>query len=151
MRQIKYRPPASCHTWPAMPRATSQIPASAARAPVFIVDDDAAVRDALTFALRLEGFEARAYAGPTGLLAERALPSRGCLVVDYAMPGMNGLELVEALRRRGMELPAILIAGYVDAELRRRAALVGVAHVLEKPLADGSLVELIRASIAADE
>ncbi|QQS14906.1 MAG: response regulator [Rhodospirillales bacterium] len=134
-----------------MPSVTNQASGRARRALVHIVDDDAAVRDALTFALRLEGLDARAYDGAAALLEAGDPPPGGCLVVDFAMPVTTGLELVEALRRRGIELPVILIAGYVDADLRHRAALVGVAHVLEKPLADSSLVELIRASLAAGE
>ena len=111
---------------------------------VLIVDDDAAVRSALKFALEAEGLEVRLYDGSTALLADVDLPRHSCLVVDYRMPGMDGLELIDALRTREVALPAILITGRAGRDLRSRAAKSGVCHVLEKPLSDGALIESIR-------
>jgi FixJ family two-component response regulator len=114
---------------------------------VLVVDDDAAVRSALQFVLELEGFRVLLYDGAAALLAD-VLPSCGCLVIDYRMPGMDGLELVERLRARQVALPAIVISGRVDGDLRRRARRLGVAWVLEKPLSDAALVDSIRGSFA---
>jgi two-component system, LuxR family, response regulator FixJ len=114
---------------------------------VLIVDDDAAVRSALRFALEVEGFRVRLYAGSKELLADLDLPCCGCLVVDYRMPIMDGLQLIEALRERRVAMPAILITGRVNKELRRLAARSGVSQVLEKPLFDGVLVESIRQAL----
>jgi FixJ family two-component response regulator len=114
---------------------------------VLVVDDDAAVRAALKFALEVEGFTVRLYDGPFAVLADHGLPDNGCLVVDYRMPQVDGLELVKRLRARQVGLPAILISGQVDEPLRRRAAQCGVALVLEKPLLDTALVEGIRAAL----
>jgi len=114
---------------------------------VFIVDDDAAVRSALKFALEVEGFSVRLYAGPEALLAERNLPRCGCLVVDYRMPVMDGLKLIDALRQRHVAMPAILITGHADNALRRFASRAGVSQVLEKPLSDSALVEGIRQAL----
>jgi FixJ family two-component response regulator len=122
---------------------------SAATGPVIVVDDDAAVRDSLKFALELEGMTVRVYGGGAELLADGPVPARGCLVVDYSMPAMNGLELVDRLRGRHVGLPAILITGKADQDLRHRAASAGVRLVLEKPLEDGALVEGIRSALAA--
>jgi two-component system, LuxR family, response regulator FixJ len=114
---------------------------------VLIVDDDAAVRSALKFALEVEGFEVRLYAGPQALLADADLPPCGCLVVDYRMPVMDGLELIETLRARHVAMPAILITGRANNELRRLAARSGASQVLEKPLSDGAFIEGIRQAL----
>ena len=114
---------------------------------VLIVDDDAAVRSALKFALEVEGFRVRLYAGSEAVLADLQLPRCGCLVVDYRMPVMDGLQLVDALRDRDVAMPAILITGRVNSELRRLAARSGIGQVLEKPLFDGVLVECIRRAL----
>ena len=116
---------------------------------VLIVDDDAAVRSALKFALEVEGFEVRLYAGPEVLLADADLPRCGCLVVDYSMPVMDGLELIGALRKRHVSMPAILITSRANNELRRLAAKWGARQVVEKPLSGGALVESIRQALGA--
>ena len=114
---------------------------------VLIVDDDAAVRSALKFALEVEGLSVRLYDGPAALLADGNLPRRGCLVVDYRMPGMDGLQLVDTLRARRVALPVILITGRASKQLRRFAEDSGISYVLEKPLSDGALVESIRSAL----
>jgi two-component system response regulator FixJ len=116
---------------------------------VLIVDDDAAVRSALKFALEVEGFTVRLYAGPEALLADADLPCHGCLIIDYRMPIMDGLELIGALRKRHFSMPAILITGHANNELRRLAAKWGVRQVLEKPLSDGALIDGIRQAFGA--
>ena len=114
---------------------------------VLVIDDDAAVRAALKFALEVDGFRVRVYDSAAAFLADGSLPVRACLVIDYRMPDIDGLELVELLRARQVALPAILISGRVDDQLRRRAARHGVSLVLEKPLLDGALLEGIRAAL----
>lgn len=117
--------------------------------PVIVVDDDAAVRQSLKFALELEGLNVRLYEGADELLAEPDLPESGCLVVDYYMPCMNGVELIDRLRRRLVNLPAILITARATDEMRRRATRSGFRQVIEKPLEDGTLVDSIRGALAA--
>lgn len=111
---------------------------------VIIVDDDDAVRQSLMFSLALEGFQVRAFRNGEELLAERELPARACLVIDYCMPSLDGLSLVGRLRQSAIALPAILITAKATAEIRRRAALCGCRAVLEKPLEDNSLADCIR-------
>jgi FixJ family two-component response regulator len=115
---------------------------------VLVVDDDAAVRAALKFALEVDGFGVRVYDSAAAFLADGSLPVRACLVIDYRMPDIDGLELVELLRARQVALPAILISGRVNNQLRLRAERLGVIRVLEKPLSDAALVESIRLAFA---
>ena len=115
---------------------------------VLIVDDDAAVRASLQFALEAEGFVVRAFNGSEALLAEPIPSGRVCLVVDYRMPHMDGVRLVESLRAQGRTIPAILITGRANAQLRKLAARAGIHAVLEKPLSGGALVDGIRRILA---
>lgn len=116
---------------------------------VLVVDDDAAVRAALKFALEVEGFRVKLYDGARALLADSALPTRACLVIDYHMPGGDGIDLIRALRRRNIMLPAILISGRVTKHLRGLAKQKGFMQVLEKPLSDAALVDHIRGALSA--
>jgi FixJ family two-component response regulator len=75
---------------------------------LLILDDDSAVRASLKFYLEIEGFEVSAYSSAHELLNEDSLPASSCLVVDYHMPTMNGLEVVAQLRDRHILNPAIL-------------------------------------------
>lgn len=117
---------------------------------VLVVDDDAAVRASLKFALEVEGFRVQLYDSPQSVLEDANLPEHGCLVIDYRMPGIDGVELVDRLRARKVMLPAILISGRVTRQLRELAARSGVARVLEKPLSDSALVESIRGVLAGN-
>jgi len=107
---------------------------------VLIVDDDAAVRDSLKFALGMEGMEVRLYGSGGEFLADEYLPEHGCLVVDYQMPALNGIQLVDILRSRQKRYPAILISGNVSDD---------VSHVLEKPLLDETLLNCIRSALSS--
>lgn len=101
---------------------------------ILVVDDDEAVRNALKFALEIEGFRVQLYASPKALLAEADLSGGRCLVIDYRMPDVDGLELVERLRMHGVALPIFLVSGRVTRSLQTRALKLGVSDVLEKPL-----------------
>jgi FixJ family two-component response regulator len=116
--------------------------------PVIVVDDDDAVRQSLKFALELEGLSVRVYRDGDHFLAEDDLPPIGCLVVDYQMPRIDGIDLMKRLRVRRVELPAILITTKCTPGLLERARQVGFRQVLEKPLEDGSLLEGIRGALA---
>ena len=116
---------------------------------VLVVDDDAAVRAALKFALEVEGFCVQLYDGAQAVLADTNLPTRGCLVVDYRMPGIDGIELINRLRHQNVSLPAILVSARVNGQLRNRAAQSGLTCVLEKPFSDTALVENIRGALTA--
>jgi FixJ family two-component response regulator len=122
-----------------------QEPASA-RPVVVIVDDDPAIRNSLAFSLRTEGIAVLAYASGAELL--RDVPASSCLVIDYKLPEMNGLDLLAELRRRRIATPAILITTDPSAAVRERAAASGTA-LIEKPLLGDALFAEIRAALAA--
>ena len=113
------------------------------RATVIIVEDDAALLNSLKFSLELEGFAIRAYSDAEAALESADAAKGACLVVDYKLPGMNGLELLRELRARGIAAPAILITTAPGAALKDWAARAGVA-IVEKPLLGNALSESIR-------
>ena len=110
---------------------------------LLILDDDSAVRASLKFYLEIEGFEVRTYSSAHELLNEDSLPASSCLVVDYHMPTMNGLEVVAQLRDRHILNPAILVTSHPNENLRNRADAAGIS-IVEKPLLGGRLLDSIR-------
>lgn len=115
---------------------------------IAVVDDDAAVRDALRFALEFEGLLVCLYDGAQALLADPELAHHGCLVIDYRMPEIDGLELVEVLHARGLAIPVIMITGRANNGMRARASRAGILAVLEKPLSSNALADAIRSALA---
>jgi two-component system response regulator FixJ len=118
-----------------------------AKGVILIVDDDEAVRESLRKLMESEGFTVCAFSNGYDLLNETSLPTIGCLVVDYHMPAMNGLELVSALRGRGVSIPAILITGNPTKCVRDRAAAIAVL-VVEKPGLGSYLLDCVREAVA---
>jgi two-component system, LuxR family, response regulator FixJ len=115
---------------------------------VLVIDDDPAVRSSLKFSLEVEGFTVRVYSGPHELLSDD-LPAKSCLLIDYYMPTMNGLELLARLRDRGVSIPAVVITGHPNRRLRERIAAAGVP-LLEKPFLGTSLTDRIREALGFD-
>ncbi|WP_326412452.1 response regulator [Sphingomonas sp.] len=113
---------------------------------ILLVDDDPAVRSSLAFALELEDFQVETF--ETGeLLAERGLlPDDACLVLDYKLPGLDGLSLLRQLRANGARLPAVLITSNPPERLRRATVAAGAA-LIEKPLLCDALSRSIRSLI----
>ena len=100
----------------------------------------------MKFALEVEGFAVRTYPTGSDLLDEEDMPESGCVVADYHLPGMNGLDLLARLRDRKVSLPAILITTDPSAAVRGRAASAGV-RLVEKPLLSDALFQGIRAAL----
>ena len=115
---------------------------------LFLVDDDPAIRASLTFSLELEGFAVRTFDSAEALIGrgEQAAPS--CLLLDYRLPGLDGLSLLQQLRGKGQNCPAILITSNPPRRVRQRAREAG-ATLVEKPLLGNRLTAAIRALIAA--
>jgi len=114
---------------------------------IYVVDDDAGVLGSLRFLLETDGFQVRTFRSGAALLNADRPTGADCLVIDYKMPDMNGIDLVGQLRRNDIAAPVILITGYPDENISTRAAAAGVEHVLLKPLLEDSLVKHIRGAI----
>lgn len=115
---------------------------------LILVDDDAAVLNALKFVFEVDGFEVRAYPNAESLLRERKFPQAGCLILDYRLPGRNGLELLHLLRGLGVCMPAVLITtGTPEARVKAEAARV---PLVEKPLLTTALMETVRGLLNPD-
>ena len=114
--------------------------------PVAVVDDDNAVRESLRFLLETAGFTVVDFGSARQFLADAQTDHLACLVVDQHMPDLTGLQLVAQLRDRGILLPVALITGSPSPDLLQRAHELGVAKVLEKPLADDILLEFVEFS-----
>ena len=116
---------------------------------IHIVDDDDAIRRALTMLARSAGYEAHAYASAEAALAALTPKSAGCVVTDVRMPGMSGLDLQSALRALGVDLPVIIITGHGDVPMAVRALKQGAADFIEKPFDDKAFLEAVAQAIAA--
>jgi FixJ family two-component response regulator len=116
---------------------------------VIIVDDDQAVRDALGFALRLEGLCVRVHGEAAALLADPALSRAGCVVLDHRMPQLDGFALLSTVHERNPDLPAILLSSHVTPRVRARANAAGARMILEKPLLENVLMDNIRSILGS--
>jgi FixJ family two-component response regulator len=111
---------------------------------IAIVDDDDAVRFALSSLLRSYGYRTEAYDSAYALLAAGALGDYHCIITDLQMPGMSGIELLELLRRQSNRLPLILMTAFPEEALRRRALQGGACCFLSKPFEAHDLLRCLR-------
>jgi two-component system response regulator FixJ len=113
---------------------------------VHIVDDDEAVRQSLAFLLSTAGEAVRVYESATSFLD--ALPSlqRGCLITDVRMPDMTGIELLQRLKAKSVDLPVIVITGHGDIPLAVEAMKSGAIDFIEKPFAEEAILKAVRAA-----
>ena len=114
---------------------------------IYVVDDDYDVLKSLRFLLETEGFEVRTFRSGSALLGSPVRQGADCLVVDYKMAGIDGLELAERLRDLDVSAPIVMITGYPDANIAAKASSAGVRHVLLKPNLEDNLVECVRNAI----
>ena len=112
-----------------------------------VVDDDESVRESLPDLLREFGFAARAFSSAEEFLSSDSVEQTKCLILDIAMPGMNGLDLQRELRRRGQDIPIIFITGQKDEAIREQALKDGAANLLYKPFSDTALLEALNAAV----
>jgi two-component system response regulator FixJ len=110
---------------------------------VFVVDDDADIRDSMRLLLEVAGFKVRSFHSPKHFLADDH-PKHGCLIADIRMPDMSGLELQEEVTRRHIELPVIIITGHGDVPLAVQAMKAGAIDFLEKPFSDDMILASVR-------
>lgn len=117
---------------------------------VYVIDDDAAVRDALEALLGSVGLPARTYASAEAFLHVSNPRMRGCLLLDVRMPGMGGMELQSKLREQGVILPVIFITGHGDVPMAVRALKSGAMDFIEKPFNEQQLLDCIQLCLDED-
>ena len=101
---------------------------------VHLVDDDASVRRGVSFMLKTMGFRVHTHTTGTDLLKSAKTLEDGCILLDIRMPGMDGLDVQQALHREGVGLPVIIMTGHGDIALAIEAMKRGAVDFLEKPL-----------------
>jgi FixJ family two-component response regulator len=114
---------------------------------VAIVDDDQAVGNAIEVLMRSIGLVAQAFSSGEEFLRSPELSRTGCLVVDFDMPKMSGLDLHNSLSRSGKAIPTILITAYPSDEIRARALQAGVICYLPKPFDESDLLNCIQSAL----
>ena len=117
---------------------------------VFLVDDDASIRDALSLLLSLKGMRAQVFASAEAFLETYQPDWRGCLLTDLRMPGMSGLDLNQSLRKRGVSLPVIVLTAHGDVATARAALKSGAFDFLEKPVNDELLMDVLTHAVERD-
>lgn len=117
---------------------------------VFVVDDDAAVRDSIAELLESVGLQSACYASASAFL-EVFRPGRpGCLVLDVRMAGMSGLALQQELNALGAGIPIIVLTGHADVPMAVEAMKAGAFDLLQKPCRDQTLLDTINAALSVD-
>ena len=115
---------------------------------VYIIDDDAAVRDALGLLLSLNGYRTAFFADATAFLGAWTCDYRGCILMDIRMPGIDGLTLQKLLLEQGCPLPVLIITGHGDVDSARAAFRSQAVDFLEKPLQEEQLIAAIEEALA---
>jgi two-component system, LuxR family, response regulator FixJ len=115
---------------------------------VFLIDDQEAVRHALGEMLEVFGYAVERFASADDFLASLRQTRSGCIVADVRMPGMDGIELVRELARRGVSLPVVLISGHADVPMAVAAIRAGAEDFIEKPVDDAQLLAAINRCLA---
>jgi RNA polymerase sigma factor (sigma-70 family) len=117
---------------------------------VFIVDDDAAVRDSLSLLLGMRGYKTRSFVRGEHFLAAIDPAACGCVLLDLRMPSVDGIEVQAALAARGIALPIIILTAHGDVASARTTLKGGAFDFLEKPIDDTLLMATIDAALGRD-
>src|SRR5262245_64435652 len=125
-------------------------PSNLARPTISVVDDDAAVRDALKLLLRSVGQAVETFGSAQEFIDAYNEERPGCLVVDNRMPGMSGLELQQKLNERHSILPIIFITGHGDVPMAVEAMQAGAVDFIQKPFRDQDLIDRINQALEKD-
>ncbi|HEX4237051.1 MAG TPA: response regulator [Xanthobacteraceae bacterium] len=113
---------------------------------ISIVDDDALARDGIKELVESLGYKARTFVSAEHFLESGLIAETACLITDLQMPGLNGLELQEALRSQGCRIPIILITAFPNEKHRNRALEGGALGFLSKPFDESSLIQCLAAA-----
>lgn len=122
--------------------------ASSDRGVVYVVDDEPAIRDALVFLLKTEGYDAYGFGSAHAFFGTWRANRRSCIVADVRMPAMSGLEMLSGLRERSIRFPVIMITGHADVPMAVRAMKAGAVEFLEKPFDDERLLQAVERAMA---
>jgi len=114
---------------------------------VFVVDDDSAMREALSSLIRSAGVSVEAFASAREYLEHKRPDLPACLVLDVRMPGMSGLELQRELAAAGAHPPIIFITAHGDEKMRLQARRAGAVEFLSKPFDNDALIDSVRAAL----
>ncbi|HZP78152.1 MAG TPA: response regulator FixJ [Pseudolabrys sp.] len=115
--------------------------------PVYIIDDDEAVRESLAFLLRTANITVQAYESASKFLSQLAQVKSGCVITDVRMPDVSGIELLRKVKEASPEIPVIVITGHGDVPLAVEAMKYGAADFLEKPFDDEALLAVVRGAL----
>ncbi len=118
-----------------------------ARPTVFVVDDDISVRESLELLIRCEGWRPETFASAQEFLTRPRALVPSCLVLDFSLPGLNGLELQKRVAVERTDMPIIFITGYGDVPITVQAMKAGAVEFLTKPFRDDVLLRAIRAAL----
>lgn len=121
------------------------------RLTVFIIDDDPSVRDSLALMLGLAGYRTSVFADAEAFLSAWTEDWAGCVIADVRLPGQSGVELQDALRKRGLLLPFVIITAHGDVPTARAAFRAQAVDFLEKPFDDKQLRCAIETAFALEE
>ena len=114
---------------------------------ISIVDDDALARDGISELIESLGYSAVTFSSAEHFLRSGVIAETTCLITDMQMPGLNGLELQEALQSQGRHIPVILITAYANENQRTRALNRGAVGFLGKPFNEETLISCLTAAI----
>jgi two-component system response regulator FixJ len=114
---------------------------------VHIIDDDAAVRDAIGLLLSAEGFDVRIYGSAPEFLAGLGAGQEGCVVTDVRMPEMNGIDLIAKMKDDRIAMPVVVLTAHADVPLAVEAMKLGAVDFLEKPFDDEALLSAVGAAL----
>jgi len=115
---------------------------------IVVIDDDDAVRDSVSTLLEAHGFSVQCFASGPEFLQSNFQGKTACLLLDYHMPDMTGIDLLNELKRRGFSYPTILITGLSDAMIQKRAEAAGVLEVLRKPTPHKVILDAVRHALS---
>jgi two-component system response regulator FixJ len=115
---------------------------------VYLVDDDDAIRRSAGFMLKTSGLQVRAFESGDALMKAAASLEPGCILLDIRMPGMDGLQVQEALNERGIALPVIIMTGHGDVTLAVQAMKAGAVDFIEKPFEKAVVLGAIEQAFA---
>ena len=117
---------------------------------VFVVDDDASMRDAISRLLNAVGLTVQTFASARAFLNRRLPEVPGCLVLDVRLPGLSGLDLQREMVERGIHMPVVFITGHGDIPMSVQAMKAGAVEFLTKPFRDQDLLDAVRSGIQLD-